>query len=78
MDHTTKCSKCNKKMKVIARRRVITEMDAVDDDYEDDMGEGQMSDTMDEELSGQYENWGVTEVTYKCEKCGNITIVNEA
>ena len=78
MDDTIRCSKCKEKMKVINRKRVLTEMDAVDDHYEDDIGEGQMADSMDEEMSRQYDNWGVTEVTYKCEKCGNITIINEA
>ncbi len=78
MDDTTKCSKCNEKMKEINRKRVLTEMDAVDNQYDDDIAEGQMSNSMDEELSGQYDNWGVTEITYKCQKCGNIMIVNEA
>ena len=65
-------------MKVINRKRVLTEMDVVDDHYDDGFVEGQMSNSMDEELSSQHDNWGVTEVTYKCEKCGNITIINEA
>ncbi len=77
MDDIIKCSKCKEKMKEINRKRVLTEMDAVDDHYNDDI-EGQMSNSMEEELSSQYDDWGVTEVTYKCEKCGNITIINES
>ena len=78
MDDIRKCSKCKEKMKEINRKRVLTEIDAVDDHYDDDIAEGQMSNSMEEELSSQYDDWGVTEVTYKCEKCGNITIINES
>lgn len=57
-------------MKVIGHERTMVELD-------DDATEGQMADYMAAELSGDYGEWGVTEVTYKCKKCGNVVVVSE-
>ncbi|MBT9131293.1 MAG: hypothetical protein DDT42_01552 [candidate division WS2 bacterium] len=45
----------------------------IDADY-NELTEGQMADHMAAELSGDYGEWGVTEITYECKKCGNIVI----
>lgn len=63
-----KCKKCKSKMMEINRERVMVEMD-------DDATEGQMADYLAAELSGDFRESGVTEITYKCEKCGGIVIV---
>lgn len=55
-------------MKVIGHERTMVELD-------DDATEGQMADYMAAELSDDYGEWGVTEVTYKCKKCGNVVVV---
>jgi predicted RNA-binding Zn-ribbon protein involved in translation (DUF1610 family) len=39
------------------------------------MTEGQMADYMAAEMSGDYEDWAIDVVTYKCPKCGKIEIV---
>ena len=44
---------------------------------DEDATEGQMADYMAAELSGDFGEWGVTEIIYKCEKCGSIIIVSE-
>ncbi len=62
------CKKCKSKMIEISRKRVMVEID-------DDATEGQMADYMTAELSGDFGEWGVTEITYSCEKCGNIVVV---
>ena len=64
------CKKCKSKMVGINRERVMVEMD-------DDATEGQMADYSAAELSGDFGEWGVTEITYKCEKCGGIVVVTE-
>ena len=65
------CKKCGTKMIEISRERVLVEAD-----YED-MTEGQMADYMGEEMSGEYDNWGMTEILYKCPKCKEILIIGE-
>ncbi|MCD5397027.1 MAG: hypothetical protein LRZ96_00305 [Candidatus Pacebacteria bacterium] len=57
-------------MREISRERVMMEMD-------DDATEGQMADYMAAELSSDFDEWGVTEITYCCEKCDVIIGVIE-
>ena len=64
------CEKCKSKMIEVSRQRVMAQMD-------EDATEGQMADYMAAELSGDFGEWGVTEIIYKCEKCGSIIIVSE-
>lgn len=41
----------------------------------DDLTEGQMADYMAAELSCEFGDWSVTEITYRCDKCGDIVVV---
>lgn len=62
------CEKCKSKMIEINRERVMVEMD-------DNDTEGQLADYIAAQLSGDFGEWGITEITYRCEKCGNTEIV---
>ncbi len=62
------CEKCKSKMIEISRERVMVEID-------NNATEGQLSDYMAAQLSGDFGEWGMTEITYRCEKCGNIEVV---
>lgn len=42
---------------------------------DENASEGQIADYMAAVEAGDFRNWGVTETTYKCKKCGNIVIV---
>ena len=63
-----KCKTCNGQMIEIDRERVMTQPD-------ENASEGQIADHMAAVESGDFGNWGVTEITYKCKKCSNIIIV---
>ncbi len=65
-----RCEKCGSEMKEINRECRMDELD-------DDATEGQMADYMAAELSGDYGDWGVVEITYKCGRCGDIQHVVE-
>jgi len=62
------CEKCKTNMIEISRERVL------DDVNSEDITEGQMADYQAAALSGDLDEWGVTEITYKCEKCGHIAV----
>ena len=63
------CSKCGTKMEIISQKKELMECDV------EDMTEGQMADYMASEMSGDYGDWAVDVVTYKCQKCGSICVV---
>ena len=43
-------------------------------DY-DELSDGQMANYIAAKLSGDYGDWGLIEITYKCINCNNIVIV---
>lgn len=63
-----KCSKCKTPMTVIHREQKLMEHNVMCSIYT--MSEGQMADYMASEMSGDYGEWVVDIVTYKCTKCG--------
>lgn len=66
-----KCEKCNSIMIEINRETVM------DDEMDEDLTEGQMADFMAEQLSGEFNNYGHTEITYECKKCGSVITIAE-
>ncbi len=67
-ERSVKCKKDGTEMVVMSKVRRMLEGDEVDFD---DMTEGQYGDYMaEQESSGIGDNWSVTEITYKCPKCG--------
>jgi len=68
-----KCSKCGSPMKIISREQELMECDVMCGIY--NMTEGQMGDYMAAEMSGDYGDWTVNIVTYKCSKCGKTETV---
>ena len=65
-----KCEKCGSDMRIINHERIMVEMD-------DDATEGQIADYEAAELSEDFGEWGATEITYMCIKCGNVLGVIE-
>ncbi len=59
-----KCEKCGSEMKVIRRETTMAELD--------DATDGQKADYLAAEQSGDFGDWGITEVTYECKKCGDV------
>jgi len=60
----TKCPDCNGKLVKISKERVLP-----DPPFED-MTDDQLADFFCEEITGEYPNWGVTEIILECKKCG--------
>ena len=58
-------------MKVVGHERTMVELD-------DDATDGQIADYEAAEESGDLGDWGSTEVTYKCKKCGYVVVVIES
>jgi predicted RNA-binding Zn-ribbon protein involved in translation (DUF1610 family) len=65
------CPKCGTAMRVAGREHVMAELD--DDDWTD----GQLADYMAAELSGEFGDWGQTEITYICGNCSHSMVVIE-
>ena len=58
------CKNCKAEMVEIGREEVLADVDF------EELTEGQMADYEAAVASGDLGEWGVTEVTYKCKKCG--------
>lgn len=63
-----KCTKCNSLMEIVQQETELLECDI------GGMTEGQMADYMGAEMSGDFGDWAVSVVTYKCPKCDEIKI----
>ncbi len=68
-----KCEKCNSEMLEIDRETVMDDVDLMDED----LTEGKMADFFAEQESGEYFNYGYTEITYKCKSCGSELTIDE-
>jgi hypothetical protein len=66
------CPKCATAMREAGRERVIAELDD-DDDWTD----GQLADHMAAESSGDFGDWGQTEIYYACGNCSYSMVVIE-
>ncbi|MGC9060362.1 MAG: ribonuclease H-like domain-containing protein [Thermoplasmata archaeon] len=64
-----KCEKCKTEMMEVNRQYVLADVDF------EELTEGEMADYMTAELSGDFGEWGVTEITYQCGKCGKIVTI---
>ncbi|MGB9635987.1 MAG: hypothetical protein ACPL1Y_01900, partial [Thermoplasmata archaeon] len=64
-----KCEKCKTEMMEVNRQYVLADVDF------EELTEGEMADYMAAELSGDFGEWGVTEITYQCGKCGKIVTI---
>lgn len=69
-DEIIKCDKCGKPMVEIDRETTMAEADM------SDLTEGQMADYMAAELSGCYGDWSITEITYECQRCKAVKIID--
>ena len=66
------CPKCGTPMREVDRDRVMVELDD-DDEWTD----GQLADYMAAESSGEFGDWGQTEISYICGNCSYSMVVIE-
>ncbi len=59
-----KCPNCEGRLKEVSRERTLPDPDFVT------MSDDEMIDFFSEDITGEYTNWGMTEVHFKCMKCG--------
>lgn len=65
------CKKCKSIMIELNRETILDEMD-------ENFTEGQIAEYFAAQESGEYNEFGYTEITYKCEKCGEIISLVES
>ena len=59
-----KCPNCGHRLKEVGREKALDEPEFVD------MSDEELIDYFGEEITGNYDQYGVTMVHFKCEECG--------